>query len=322
MILKNPYDSELQRLVNLKDTVKNINVYITLSYAFIQTQEQNKSIKLKPFEGESRTLNPVSLYGISQEERDVPAFAHPLINTQNNWIAMDFRPYVTPDVSNNTFGVRNKTEFDLQFNRFILSGMFATGKEGVLYGLKYPHMVFSEWLSDSLTHRFGLGMADQFKLRVLSALYYVTLFRNGPLERDDLDKFIIRAKEEAMLPELIREVFAIAKGMESLDDFANMCYQVTQNVRLQKLDSTVLINIFSNSWSGSAAKEMSILALEHPPTFISLVYAALMDRSFKRSTIATVTERRNKRGAGAEFISAVNGILEARRESGKVDYTW
>lgn len=316
MILRNPYNSSLQKLVNMDKIDVGVNRYIVLNYSYIKSQEKKQDVSLKAFEGVNYDLNPVGLYGISDVEGDIPSFAHPYISVKHKWIAMDLRPYVVPDKGEGNFKIRNNAEFDLQVTRWIMSGMYATGHENILYGLKFPHFVFSDWIADSLTHKFGLGLGDQLRIKVAALVYYTTMFNDNDLGGDDLEKLLIRTAKQVAVPELVKEIFEKVKGVKNIGEFASVLEAVTGNVRLGGLDLNGMINIFSNSWYGTSGKEMSILALEHPPTWIALVYMSLIERSFKRSTVATQSNKNNKRGSGPEFISSLTGIMSGYRDDG------
>jgi hypothetical protein len=49
--------------------------------------------------------------------------------------------------------------------------------------------------------------------------------------------------------------------------------------------------------------ELVLLFLEHPPTWISLIYAALTQKSFNKSFITSITNKLNKREREISFLS-------------------
>lgn len=305
MILKDPYSFKTLKLHHNSQIVSNINKYITIDYAYIKQKEK---IKLKNFTDTYINLNPVILYGISDVEKDIPIFNHPIINTQNNWIALDLRPYVKLTEDKLNYEVKNDSEYSLTIQRFILSGMWYVNKQSNIYSLKLGHFAFASWLSDNLTRKFGLDLNNQLQLRILGLIYYSHLFTDIYTE-DDFTKLVIRCKEDVLVPKIIEEIKeSIKSPLESIDDFCKACYEVTDNIRLKDLDYTVLVNILSNNWMGSNGKELVVLSLEHPPTWLSLVYSSLTQRSFKKNFISTIVEKLNKRGKGEEFLDTYNAI--------------
>jgi hypothetical protein len=312
MILNEPYDFKILKLINHSQTILNINKYIAIDYVYIKEKEK---INLKPFENEYLKLNPVILYGLSDVEKDITPFNHPLINKENKWIALDLRNVVSLTSNKENYEIRNENEYNLAMQRFILSGMWVIGKQSSLYGLKFPHFVFANWLSENLTKKFGLDLNNQIQLRVLALIYYSKLFTNN-YSNDDFNKLIVRLKEDILVPKLIEEIYEKISDnqLENIDDFCKACYTVTGNIRLKNLDTNVLINIITNNWLGLNGKELVILSLEHPPTWISLVYAALTQKSFNKSFISNIAEKLNKKGKGDDFLKSLIYLTREYKE--------
>lgn len=310
MILNEPYDFKTFKLLNNTQTVFNINKYIAIDYIYIKEKEK---INIKTFENDYIKLNPVILYGLSDVEKEITPFNHPLINKENKWIALDLRNIVKLTSDKENYEIRNESEYSLAIQRFILSGMWVIGKQSSLYGLSFPHFVFANWLSENLTKKFGLDLNNQIQLRVLALIYYSKLFTNE-YTSDDFNKLIIRLKEDILVPKLIEEVYEKIDQLENIEDFCKACYTVTGNIRLKNLDTNVLINILANNWIGLNGKELVILSLEHPPTWISLVFSALTQRSFSKNFIGNIVEKLNKKGKGEEFLKSLIYLTREYKE--------
>lgn len=304
MILKDPYEFKSLKLLNNTALINNINKYITIDYTYIKNKEK---VKIKSFTNNVTTLNPVILYGLSDIEKDIPTFNHPIINLENKWIALDLRPYVKLSSDKTNYEIRNESEYALAISRFILSGMWYTEKQSSVYSLKLGHFAFASWVSDNLSRKFGLDLSSQLQLRILGMIYYSKLF-NDLYTEDDFAKLVIRCKEDVLIPKLIEEVNERVGKLDDIDDFCKACYEVTGNIRLKDLDFTVLTNILANNWLGNNGKELTLLALEHPPTWLAMVYVSLNQRSFNKSYIANVVDKLNKRGKGDEFTKAMYSL--------------
>lgn len=310
MILTEPYNFKILKLLNNTQIIYNINKYIAIDYAFIREKEK---IKIKPFIDDYITLTPVILYGLTEIEKEITPFNHPIINKEGKWIALDLRSIVKPSSDKKNFEVKNDSEYHLSLQRFILTGMWAVGKQSSLYSLKFPHFCFASWLSENLTKKFGLDLNNQLQLRILSLIYYSKLFTNNYNE-DDFNKLIVRLKEDIIVPKLIEEIYDKIGELENIDDFCKACYDVTGNIRLKNLDTNVLINILANNWLGLNGKELVLLSLEHPPTWISLVFAALTQRLFSKNVIGIIVDKLNRRGAGNEFLKSLVYITREYKE--------
>lgn len=308
MILKEPYSSKSLKLYNAQSNIAEVNRYITIDYAYIKTKEK---LKIKPFTDGRVTINPVILYGLSDTEKSIIPLNHPLYSPSNNWGTLDLRNFVKVSNDGTTYEIRNESEYRLTVTRFILTSLWYVGNQSSLYSLELAHFAFSSWLSDNLASKFGLDLGDKLKLRVLANIYYARLFKEYP-DSDELDMLLIRAKNDGMIPTLFKEVYeevSYPDALNSIDDFCRKCYAVTGNVRLKDLDYLVLVNIIQVNWMGANGKELISLALEHPPTWISMVYAAITQRTFKRNYVTTVVERLSKRGNGDAFVKALEGKI-------------
>jgi len=304
-MLKDPYHFKTLNLINRTSTIAAINRYITTDYTFIKEREK---FSIKPFTDIHLTLNPVILYGLSDIERDIPSFSHPIINLENKWIALDLRNFVKKSTDNYNYEIKNESEYNLNLHRFILTGMWFVGKQSNIYNFKFPHFIFASWLSENLTRKFGLDLSNQLQLRILAFIYYSHLFTEN-YSRDDFDKLLIRSKEDSIVPKLIEEVNSrVTTELKTIDDFCKDCYEVTGNIRLKDFNYQVLLNILTNNWFGDTGKELTILSLEHPPTWVSLVYASLTQKSFKKAFIATIVDKLNKRGKGDDFLTALSSL--------------
>lgn len=319
MIVANPYATTTQRMLNVDDVKKKINEYITVSYGYIKSTEEKLGLKIKAFENSSITLNPVFLYGTSAVETEIPSFSHPLVNYENNWIAYDLRSFVKANAELNTITVRNTSEFELAINRFILSGLYAVENVVGLYSAKFAHTTFASWFSENLTKKFGLNLGDQHKLKILASIYYAGLFTND-FQQEDYLKLTIRLKDEFLLKETFDEVYEAVGTMKTIQDLCDGCFKATNNVRLKGMDYNILINIFSNTWIGTGGREMAVLSLEHPPTWMSLVYASIADRSYKRSSIATTVNKDDKRGKGKDYLTQVSGLVSSYKIKAQLEF--
>lgn len=281
-----------------------INKYIIAEYGHLK---HNELLKLKRFKSDRGYLEPVTLYGLSALEQDVPALIAPYINQENNWIALDARQLVVCDKNTMTARIKNDSEYQFAVQRFVLSALWATGTVSSLQSMKLPQLVFGDWVSMSIGRKFGLDMVDTFKLYILGCIYYATMFTDH-FTADDLDKLKIGLKSVVAVSDAIDQVYLAAGEVNSLDDFCSACYKVTGNIRLKSLDYNVLVSVMSNSWFGLNSQDNILMALEHPPTWIAMVYTAVTQRSQRNSTVSKLAESRGKRGVTEEFLSTLTSL--------------
>lgn len=310
MILKDPYQFKLLELMNNTKTIESINRYIAVDYMYIKDKAQ---IKIRPFSDPYTTLNPVLLFGLSDTEKDIPVFNFPIIDKSHNWIALDLRAYVKPSIDRESYEIKNESEYIVAIHRFIMTAAWYTGNQNAIYSLRFGHFAFASWLSDNLTKKFGLDMSNEVQLRALGLIYYSKLFTDD-YTPDDFTKLLIRSKDDILMPKLLEEVNSKIDKLENIDDFCRACYPVTGNFRLKDLDYGVLSNVIGSNWIGHNGKELALVSLEHPPTWLSLVYASLTQRSFRKSYIATLVDRLDRRGKGEEYLTSLVALTKDWKE--------
>ena len=81
------------------------------------------------------------------------------------------------------------------------------------------------------------------------------------------------------------------------------------NSRLESLNSGILITILGNTWYSINAKELIAVGLEHVPTYLSVIYAAVTQKNFRSSIIAKIAERYSKNGVGENFVRKYNELV-------------
>jgi hypothetical protein len=72
-----------------------------------------------------------------------------------------------------------------------------------------------------------------------------------------------------------------------------------------------LITILKSSWFGNNAAELLAVSLEHPPTWVSLVYTSLSERSFKNANLSKIVERYGKNNADNEFTRSFVSLVDS-----------
>jgi hypothetical protein len=271
---------------------------VVVDYPFL-----DKARLTRDFLSLDKSVKAVYLTGLGTAEENIANFSHSLLCNES-WLVTDLRPYLNSDRNTGTFVVRNEYEYTLALQRAVLSGKWVIKETNALYNLKFAHDCFAAWLSETLAKRFGLEPGDQLRIQVLCYIYYATLFQDGKLSQDDVKKLMIKIKSNQFITvDLVEEVFkSLQFKLETAEDLCREMYSVTDNVRLKGLTLGVLMNIVATNWYGHNSKDLVGAALEHPPTWIALVYASLNLRSFKNTYISNVVNKLDKRGAGEAFM--------------------
>lgn len=311
MITQDPYQYKSVAWSRQPGVDAAVARYIISDYTYLQSKEL---VQLNKISGEHGSLNPVVLYGLTKAEEDIPPLSQTYFTKDSKAFVVDVRQSVSVDKVAEKASVRNEAQFELAVQKAILAAQWYVGGVDELYSYKFPHEVYGEWLASSIARKFGLDMGAQVRLQALGLLYYATLFHDAPLTEEQADQVGMRCRS-SMAPELVKEVWTQTKEMQSFDDFTANCFVVTNNVRLKHLDYTVMVSVLGNSWFGQDAQENVLLSLAHPPTWISLVHAALTQKAHRNSALAKSVEGKNKRGAGEDFLKALVYATRSHKRS-------
>lgn len=262
-------------------------------------------------------------------EENVEMFAHPFLLTMpavggrsgQKYMISDARyalykgpmkeGFIRPDESR--FPVKNKTEFDFVRIRTLLSAYWASESYNDFRFMPRTLMaIYANWISENLSRRFALDPKDQNSIAVLAAMYYQTLFKEES-EFSDSDKQRLAGQIAQVTYGRAEDVFRIfdqIAPMKTLADFCENVKLVLDNPRVADLNPGLVVAVVSGSWFGTNAREIAGVALDHPPTWMTLVYSAFADRGYKNSPLAKVTERYKGSKGEAELMRAMKSVVD------------
>lgn len=241
----------------------------------------------------------------------IPAFTHPL-EWEANRLAADIRPFGSWSRHEDDFVIRNKTEVEFALLRMRLNKVWINQNASYLRNLSpLPLRVFASWISESVRRRFGLEPIEQHRLSILAAILYVSNFHN----EDKLDETShIRAatgiaRDLGVLQTEVLELLDQYPVIHSVKDFCKIASEAASTVRLRELNEGLLYESLGGSWFGVNYKEILAVSLEHPPTWIAIVYTAAEDRSYRQAGISRIFERSARRDDDKLFKSALVRLL-------------
>lgn len=252
----------------------------------------------------------------------LPAFAHPLAfldHDKQPMLAIDVRQFGRFDPHRGEFVVRNQIEYQLAKHRAVLTQLWLTDRPQLLRDISPTAIaVFTAWISEAIGRRFALDPREQFELAILVALFYAGLFAETN-QFDDRDQLrVVNAVARATRAKA-EDVLAVLDQLETIpSNIVSLCEaapRVTKSVRLQELNAGVLCAIVAGTWFGTNAKEMAAVALEHPPTWLAILLAAFVERTYRRSGITATAERIAGRSGSDDFARAVLHLISSATAS-------
>jgi hypothetical protein len=249
----------------------------------------------------------------------VPAFAHPIVldnrKEETTDVVVDARAFGKYDPHKQAFVVRNKTEYDFIVLRGRLNTAWVSEAPSLLLNVSPLGMkMFAAWVAENLTKKLALDPREATVLQVYAAFYYHSLhLEDHPLSPSDKHRIIAAiTKSTGIIASMVVEVVEhFEHPISGVEQFCKLAQEVVASVRLAQLNVGLLYAILKSTWYGSGAAELVTVALEHPPTWLSMVAMASQDRSYKNAAINHLLERQDRRDKGQTFLRAIRNMLDA-----------
>jgi hypothetical protein len=265
-------------------------------------------------------VKPLFITGLTPSEANIKLFTHP-ITVKNfkgtDYLCTDMRIYLGNVSKTDNFedSIRNRTEYNFAKSRAIINLVWVNnGVDNVKNTLKFGAQMFASWISETVSRAYALDYKDQCSMTVIAYAYYHLLFKEYDVLTDN-DKQLIAVQlisnygfHSSMIYEILDKV---NKSLNCIEDFCTACREVLENVRLNDFTSLILMTLVRNSWYGNNSKEIIAISLEHPPTWLAIVYACLNERTFKTTPIYKLAEKLGKRGRADEFINSYTTFIKS-----------
>lgn len=301
----------------LGSRVNTDKLKIALNESIVKDNQLASSLDLKKI----YSVHPVFITALQDSEEKIGLFAHPFYFTTHKGekvLATDMRLYLRKKIYNGYLSslpaaVSNKVDFDFAHSRAALNLEWIEGDvESLKTELWFSTAMFARWISDVMTKAYALNPGDQIIIGIVASYYYQALFTDETNRDDDtLQKWIIHTSkatnysDKPFIEEIFRKMPPIT-GFQSLIDGIRIA---TDNVRLDNNNMLTMLTLLKNSWYGTNAVEIIKVAIEHPPTWMAMVNAALSERSFRQSQIYKISERVGKRGVSEEYTRHYNSVV-------------
>ncbi len=262
----------------------------------------------------STGLNVYYIGPFDVEVRDIPSFKHPYVFKKGDEtiIFSDIRPFINTQKSlkEDILVTSNSTELNFTFMRTILNAEFIENIKEFSINLKFANTIYAAWISDTVTKRFGLNPEEQLKVFVIAYYFYLSLFYKDEINEDTkilAVKNIVDASRSTV--NFVRDVSDKITQMNSVVDMITNINTILANRRLADLNVGTLATIISTTWYGTFAKDILAVSLEHAPTFAAIVGVSVTQRYYKKSMIATISDRYGKGGKLEHYITNLNRII-------------
>ena len=244
----------------------------------------------------------------------VPQFKHPIFfsEKQNGPVTIfDARPFGGIERVQGRFTVSNLPEYDLILQRSKLDYIWNTKAPSLLRDVSsFAMKIYASWISEAVAHKFTLDAEEQLRLQVLAGWFYQGLFTDDiePSESDRLRMVGAIANATGIAAETVFKVTDDLKILRDTREFCTACYAVTGSVRLKEFNAGVLVTIMGGTWFGADRAELCGVAMEHPPTWLAILYASFISRTFKNTRIEKLAQTQNRKDAGPQYMRSISKL--------------
>lgn len=253
--------------------------------------------------------------GLNTQELAVPNFIHPVVvKTKDKEIIVSDVRHCVRVSSTSSFGssevvVKNSSEFEYVKARLLSTRAWIDNPSANISFRGFntlPLTIYSSWISEAVAKRYALDPKDQLTLAIIACFFYITLFENKPVRsEDEILKFINIINRATRAPSnMISNVAYKLEELNNVNDFCENIKSILENPRLEDFNTGVLITLIGNTFFGTNAKELLAVSLEHPPTFISTVFTAFKEKTFKHSVLGKLADRYAGNKGGTSFMQA------------------
>lgn len=155
--------------------------------------------------------------------------------------------------------------------------------------------VYAYWLGMKVAKRLALGPLQQNELICYFAYYYLTrVYKQEVLHQMEYDQLVYKIAQ--LLGLSGNEVVTILEPMarQIYPDLEAFCVEISKvnpNPKLAKFNRVLVQGLMIGSWLGINGRELVAVATEYPPVFMTMLYRAINERSFKDTDIAQVALR-------------------------------
>lgn len=240
---------------------------------------------------------------------------------KKNYLITDLRPHIkgVVDVNNIFKSSYNKNNILSVIQRSLLCLCWeARSMPNFTNTFSFASKVYTTWLSNIIMKSYSLEPSHYTNVILLTNLFYQNLFyEKGYDVYSDINitnMAVVAIKDTNLPAKVVYEHIELYKEnkvkLDNLEDYIKALTTQIDDVRLKKFNLPSLLTLIKGSWYGYSSKELISSALEHPPTWVSLIYASLTDKSYKYSGLYKVVEQAKRTSDTDQFIKGNQLLLE------------
>lgn len=307
-MFKTAYDTLAGKKSLEPDTMERLSSYLVLN----AKAEDSQLIKT------DRSDSANGVYRLIPGGADIPAFSQPIYIENSNdtrAIVIDIRPFVTvTNVKNKEYKVNNYYSYHSILERLVLQTMWIESGTIKILGLGlFPMRVFQRWVTNVLAKKLAMSQDVQYAVGILSSYYYYCLHdSSGDMEFTAVTMSRIVGLIHRATGYELRDIHDLVSRLpivRDLDGFIRILKEGTNSSRLDSINSAGMYMLLGPTVTGHDPRVTAAIALEHPPTFVGLVYGALTFRGAGKSGLGEVIKPISNIQDARDFTAAYRGLV-------------
>ncbi len=233
----------------------------------------------------------IFITGKNEDEINIPSFVLPILSKDiknNDIIFLDVRKAVK--IKDNFTSIKDITRDKSYIDFAITQAIFTLNLKNLSFLEPIHHSIvkaLSGWITSSISNNLMLNPVDKEELNVIVIDYVLTVIdpdKDNSLKEYLCTKLNVFGKvKESRVIEILEKC---NREPSSLIDLISNIKNSDLQDRLVRLDYTLLYTVISQSMFGTGIKESLIIAIEHIPTFIGLLYVASSTRLYQKTPLA------------------------------------
>ena len=279
---------------------------------------------------DSSDIKHFFITGLSDDEKQLPIFTYPVLIDKISkyyYLVTDVRKMVKPvkdkpeyliNISRDNPGLFFELDRSI-FTRLLLDNGMDNSKLTQLSD--YSGLIYSYWVTSAMSAS-ALNFTIEERLKVLSTVFHFYYCRTheDTLNDSNYQKLIYMATK--LLPVDIKFAENIYIKLIKNDSNSNTANPVnvadlSENIKIilnnskSKIISPLLIfNSIANTWYGPSSTINLPIALEHIPTWLSVLKSTLEETTYRRSILSTIIKNQRKPSLEKNFLLSYKNIIK------------
>lgn len=249
------------------------------------------------------------------EAQDVPPFPYPIYDSEANKVFVDSRPYSSLE-RNGDIKIRNMLDekLNLLLAKLEISWVSNDRPDSAQRAFAMSSEVMVRWLTNIISHKYGLAPYQKSRLTALAAMFSVGQFYNNIEDQLTIERHLQSISRNFPVHyDTVKEVSERVENHFPRDatEFIEAMNKMDLGTRLRDFSTKELYNALNGSWWANANSPTFVaIALEYPPAMAVLVQMAIENTMYKRTQIGNVVYDMNRGTAFVNHTRALSLFIE------------